>query len=401
MRDAVALLPFLSDPNVIAFLRLIRAGESTQDESAYRLLFGSTKANPKLFDSFDDHPRVRTYETYDGQFIKNGKIDYTTAAGAYQIVETTWNAVAARLGLRDFSPKNQDLAALSLIDGRAALDDVLAGNIDRAMFKCRNEWASLPGSEWGQPTQAHDKALAVYRDAGGLFTPSAGEGQTVANRETQIPSKETPVIAAAPFLWSLASTLIDAFTPLAKEKITKEVARHTDSPEVADQVASSVIEAAKNLTGKSDPLEAVVAAKNDPAVMQAIEGNALENLAKLAPVLDKIAEWDKNAWAAEESSRDAAAARALANPANDQDVFLTRSIVALLVGLLVTIGVLIGVLVWLKADAGTIGTLVGLFASIGGVVVGKFGTRYDHRYGSSRSSGAKDAVISELSRRPQ
>ena len=79
------LIAALQGHNVRAFLRCLRHGESTQDQEAYRWLFGSTRSRPKLFDSFADHPRVRTYETYDGQFIKNGKLDFTTAAGAYQI----------------------------------------------------------------------------------------------------------------------------------------------------------------------------------------------------------------------------------------------------------------------------------------------------------------------------
>lgn len=204
--------------------------------------------------------------------------------------------------------------------------------------------------------------------------------------------------AAAGPVGMLAGSLIEAFTPLAKEKITKEIARHTDSPEVATQVAESVIATAKAMTGKDDPLEAVVAAKADPQVLQQAETDALATLDRLAPLLDKLAGWDKQAWDAEEVSRDAASRRAAAEP-NDQDVFLTRAIVLMVVAMMIVLGALIAVLQYLKADAGTIGTLVGLFAGAGGTVIAKFGTRYDHRYGSSRSSGAKDVVISELSRR--
>ena len=44
-----------------------------------------------------------------------------------------------------------------------------------------------------------------------------------------------------------------------------------------------------------------------------------------------------------------------------------------------------------------LGALLALVSSIGG----KFQTRYDHRYGSSRSSSSKDVVIAELNRRPK
>jgi hypothetical protein len=186
-------------------------------------------------------------------------------------------------------------------------------------------------------------------------------------------------------LWGLASSLIQIFTPLAKDKISKEIARHTDDPAIADQVANSVIDAAKQATGIADPIEAVAAAKHDPQAMASI---------------DKMAEWDKQAWAAEESSRDAASRRAAADP-NDQDVFLTRSIVAIVIGLLLSMVVLLIVMVSLKASDGTIGTVLGLLSMAVGVAFGEFKTRYQHRYGTSRSSGAKDAVIGELSRRPR
>jgi putative chitinase len=213
------------------------------------------------------------------------------------------------------------------------------------------------------------------------------------------PTKE-PAMAplALPFAIGLAKSIFEVFTPLAREKLTKEIDRHTDNPEVAAQIANGVIESAKVATGMADPIAAVAAAKSDPLAAQQIESDALATLERLAPMLDKIAQWDREAWAAEESSREAASQRARGDP-NDQDVFLTRSIVALLVGLMIAIGALIGALVWLKADSGTIGTLVGLFAATGGVIVGEFKTRYQHRYGSSRSSGAKDVVMAELARR--
>lgn len=209
---------------------------------------------------------------------------------------------------------------------------------------------------------------------------------------------ENPMVIAGTFLWGLAQSLIGAFAPLAQEKISKEIARHTNNPEVAEQVASGVVNMAKTLTGQDDPIAAVAAAKTDPSMVQQIEASALDTIDRLAPMLDKIAAWDKQAWDAEEASRAAASARA-AGDHNDQDAFLTRSIVWIVIGLLLATAVLIGVLSWLKFDSG-VTALVSLFTTISGLAVGKFGTRYDHRYGSSRSSSGKDIVIGELSRRP-
>ena len=93
---------------------------------------------------------------------------------------------------------------------------------------------------------------------------------------------------AAPLLMGLAGTLIDVFKPLVKEKFTKEMARHTDKPEVAEQIAVSLIESARALTGKSDPVAAVAAAREDPAVIAKLESSALADLDKMLPLLERL-----------------------------------------------------------------------------------------------------------------
>lgn len=203
---------------------------------------------------------------------------------------------------------------------------------------------------------------------------------------------------AISLLTGLAQSIYGAFVPLAKEKLTKELSRHTDHPEVAAQVATATIEAVQRLTGKDDPIEAVVAAKADPEVMVQVQDAALDELEKFMPILERAAAIDRNVFADEEASRDAAARRAADNP-NDQDAFLTRSIVQLMVGLLVVLAVLMGVLAWFKVGDTVLMGVFGLFNAAGMIAVSKFGTRYDHRYGSSAGSAAKDVVVEQLSRR--
>jgi len=156
--------------NTKAFLQVTRACEGTAGENGYRTLFGG-----RLFDSFADHPRVRFYEQYDGQFIKNGKLDYTTAAGAYQATETTWDAfvadeVKAGRPKPDFSPESQDLFATWLIAKNNALNDVEAGRLDAALHKCSGTWASFPYSTSGQPKRTFEFCRRAFTVAGGIVT---------------------------------------------------------------------------------------------------------------------------------------------------------------------------------------------------------------------------------------
>lgn len=145
--------PFdLNNANVQALLRVIRTGEGTAGADGYRTIFGG-----RTFDSFADHPRVT---------VKSG--GYTsTAAGAYQMLASTWDETKRIMGLSDFSPRSQDLAALGRIAARGALDDAKAGRFDQAIAKISREWASLPGSPYGQPTISWDKARNIFAMAGG------------------------------------------------------------------------------------------------------------------------------------------------------------------------------------------------------------------------------------------
>lgn len=142
----------LSNANVKAFLSVIRTGEGTADANGYRRLFGG-----QLFDSYDDHPRITV-----------SKSGYkSTAAGAYQMLSSTWDETRQLMGLRDFSPASQDAAAVGRIAARGALPDVLAGRFDIAIKKVAREWASMPGSPYGQPAISLSKARQIYAMSGG------------------------------------------------------------------------------------------------------------------------------------------------------------------------------------------------------------------------------------------
>lgn len=144
----------VAHPNVQAFLRVIRRGEGTAGENGYRTLFGGG-----LFNGYADHPRVKV-----------SKSGYTsTAAGAYQFLASTWDETKRVMGLADFSPANQDLGAVGRILYRGALADVKAGRFEVAVKKVAKEWASMPGSPYGQPVITMATAHSVYAAAGGAY----------------------------------------------------------------------------------------------------------------------------------------------------------------------------------------------------------------------------------------
>lgn len=155
--------------NVAAFLMMLRWAEGTAGSNGYRTMFGG-----RLFTSWEDHPRGAV-EFED----KLGRRAYTSAAGAYQFMAVsmvpgggytrvnTWDRIAAKLGLTDFSPDSQDAAAVELIREAGALSDVMAGDLDRAVSRVRRIWASLPGAGYGQPEKSMTYLRLAYIAAGG------------------------------------------------------------------------------------------------------------------------------------------------------------------------------------------------------------------------------------------
>lgn len=143
------LFPYLENPNVRNFLGMIGSAEGT-DKHGYNTLFGGGR-----MESLADHPR----QLFD--FTETtGRPNKTTAAGRYQFLTTTWDEQAKKLGLRDFGPQSQDLAAINLLRERGILPDVLAGNWEAAVKKSGPIWASLPSSQYPQPRQSNEFVMS-------------------------------------------------------------------------------------------------------------------------------------------------------------------------------------------------------------------------------------------------
>jgi len=127
--------------NVEKFLKLITYTEGTDRQGTpYNELFGFTN-----FVGYDKHP---------GILIKASNYS-STAAGRYQILKAT----AKMLKMTDFMPESQDAAAIKLIKGAKAYDDILEGRWEAAILKANKVWASLPCSPYGQPTKRMSDAL--------------------------------------------------------------------------------------------------------------------------------------------------------------------------------------------------------------------------------------------------
>lgn len=227
----------LSHPNVVAWLRVIRAGETSQDDNAYRTMFGGG-----LFDGWQ-HPRKAN--TAAGLT--------STAAGAYQFLSRTWDECAKALDLPDFSPESQDLAALFLTKRRGALQLVIDGQIEQAIAKCNREWASLPGSPYGQPTRTLAQALAVYKAYGGSLYTSSERVEKSAESEPM-----------TPFLLAALPSIIEAIPKLARQ--------FGSGSEVSDRnlkAAELVAETVTAAVGAANVQEAVEKLKSDPAAVAA------------------------------------------------------------------------------------------------------------------------------------
>lgn len=123
-----------------AFLSMLAYAEGTND--SYNVIFGF-----ETFSSYAEHPRrvVCSYGLC------------SDAAGRYQMLSTTWDGARAALGLPDFSPGSQDQAGLYLMRNRGVANADRRLNWDEfsaAVYKLNAEWASLPGSPYGQPTKS-------------------------------------------------------------------------------------------------------------------------------------------------------------------------------------------------------------------------------------------------------
>lgn len=142
-------LKMLKKPQYKAFLDVISYAEGTYHEHArgYKLRYPYAKDKRAIFKSFRWHPGIREFINSRGEHRR------ASASGRYMILEKIWNAVALQLDLYDFSPLNQDLAALFLIwERNGAIEAIRDCDFKRAVKAVNGIWATLPGSPHRQVT---------------------------------------------------------------------------------------------------------------------------------------------------------------------------------------------------------------------------------------------------------
>jgi lysozyme len=143
--------------NLTAFLKLVRVAESGDD-------YGALVGGGNIVD-FSDHPANKGWPG-----IRTPESRKSTAAGAYQITQTTWNTeVQNALRLPDFSPKSQDEAALWIIQFKrpGAWGLVVEGKLQAALMRLRDEWEAFDKMLAGTYPITLAEAQAIYTDAGG------------------------------------------------------------------------------------------------------------------------------------------------------------------------------------------------------------------------------------------
>lgn len=195
------------DDNTKKFLDFLGKAEGAD----YNTIVGGSK-----FEDFNAHPNVVGLRTKEGP---------STAAGKYQITNTTYKDVASKLGIKDFSPESQDQIALELIKRNGALEDVQKGDYNSAIGKLGKTWASLPSSPYSQPKRSQgfvEKALDMV--------VSPANANTMAKENGWESASPAPVSADAG--WESATTSGDgwesAVTPKAKKEPEKSLLRKID-----------------------------------------------------------------------------------------------------------------------------------------------------------------------------
>lgn len=164
----------VSELKTLSTIPQIRAALDTiawAEGGAYNRLFGGGTF------SGNQHPNI---------CIKFGRT-CSTAAGRYQFLFSTWNEIKNRVGLPNFSPENQDLAAIDLINQKGQISNLLIGNFTGFLQGLGCTWAALPfNGRKCSPAQTEKNLSSTLSFYENRLNELKGSASTVSGNSTNI-----------------------------------------------------------------------------------------------------------------------------------------------------------------------------------------------------------------------
>lgn len=257
------------------------------------------------------------------------------------------------------------------------------------------------------------------------IAPASVTAETPPNRPTVTPIVpiSAPFVSPTkeptmPLLAALIPMILQVFAPLAQQKISQELNRHTDNPAVGTAVAQNLMDVVLTATKTVPDLAAAATATDaqkvqavatlqqmhadDPASITPIEQTALATLEQtvraLQPLVAQLGELDEKRWAADRAGKNDASTRSLAEKAAGLwDMTRTLVVWSELQATMVLIGGF-GVVIWLLY----LGKVETAFAAMTGVsawvtmILRRGGQAYDYRFDGTHESAAQTAALSQL-----
>lgn len=183
----------------------------------------------------------------------------------------------------------------------------------------------------------------------------------------------------------LLAGLVRMFAP----KVAAQVDKVIGTPEGAP-LLSNLVKVAQEATGQDNPKAALVLAEDNPAAIAKMEAAAVDWLAQVAPLLDKMEAYERAQQSANTASMDAAGERGRKDSV-DLAPTIVRYMFAIVAGALLFIFFVMGVQVWSLTTHEPTTAMLTLVGPLLGGIFGSLATIVAYRFGEKRNSSAAEA----------